>query len=56
VRETTEAIVAAVTGSLAAPSSLLLGRYDNDGRLQYTGRTTTLAQTVSLFQPQVETW
>ncbi|MGA5376214.1 hypothetical protein ACPCSD_35050 [Streptomyces griseoincarnatus] len=26
------------------PSSLLLGRYDNHGRLQYTGRTTTLAQ------------
>ncbi|MFE7765373.1 hypothetical protein [Streptomyces sp. NPDC057438] len=47
VRETTEAIVGAVTGSLAAPSSLLLGRYDNDGCLQYTGRTTTLAQTVS---------
>ncbi|MFJ7905160.1 ATP-dependent DNA ligase [Streptomyces sp. NPDC096198] len=46
VRETTEAIVGAVTGSLAAPSSLLLGRYD-DGRLQYTGRTTTLARAAS---------
>jgi ATP-dependent DNA ligase len=31
VRETTEAIVGAVTGSLAAPRSLLLGRYDDDG-------------------------
>nr|WP_237556576.1 hypothetical protein [Streptomyces sp. SID5464] len=29
------------------PSSLLLGRYDDDGRLQYTGRTTTLAQAAS---------
>ncbi|MEV6406000.1 hypothetical protein AB0M58_23995 [Streptomyces bobili] len=47
VRETTEAIVGAVTGSLAALSSLLLGRYDNDGRLQYTGRTTTIARTAS---------
>jgi ATP-dependent DNA ligase len=47
VRETTEAIVGAVTGSLAAPSSLLLGRYDDDGRLQYTGRTTTLARAAS---------
>ncbi|MFJ2968663.1 hypothetical protein ACIPIC_41155 [Streptomyces collinus] len=44
VRETTEAIVGAITGSLAAPRTLLLGRYDDDGRLQYTGRTTTLAQ------------
>ncbi|WP_371580445.1 hypothetical protein [Streptomyces sp. NBC_01314] len=47
MRETTEVIVGAVTGSVAAPSSLLLGRFDNDGRLQYVGRTTTLAQPVS---------
>ncbi|MEU2288556.1 ATP-dependent DNA ligase [Streptomyces sp. NPDC013178] len=47
VRETTEAIVGVVTGSLAAPSSLLLGRYDDDGRLQYTGRTTTLSRATS---------
>ncbi|MYS92326.1 hypothetical protein GTY47_22430 [Streptomyces sp. SID5464] len=26
---------------------MLLGRYDDDGRLQYTGRTTTLAQAAS---------
>ncbi|MFH8498897.1 ATP dependent DNA ligase [Streptomyces coeruleorubidus] len=44
VRETTEAIVGAITCSLAAPRTLLLGRYDDHGRLQYTGRTTTLAQ------------
>jgi ATP-dependent DNA ligase len=44
VRETGEAIVGAVTGSPAAPRTLLLGRYDDQGRLQYVGRTTTLAQ------------
>ncbi|MFJ1975509.1 hypothetical protein ACIO93_43740 [Streptomyces sp. NPDC087903] len=43
VRETTEA-VGAITGTLAAPRILLLGRYNDDGRLQYTGRTTTLTQ------------
>ncbi|MFG2351874.1 ATP-dependent DNA ligase [Streptomyces phaeochromogenes] len=44
VRETTEAIVGAVTGPPTAPRSLLLGRYDTAGRFQYTGRTTTLPQ------------
>lgn len=44
IRETTEAIVGAVTGPVASPRSLLLGRYDSAGRLQYTGRTTTLDQ------------
>ncbi|MET9503508.1 hypothetical protein ABZY42_17520 [Streptomyces sp. NPDC006622] len=43
IRETTEAIVSAIPGSLAVPRALLLGRYDADGRLQYVGRTT-LAQ------------
>ncbi|MFE5406423.1 ATP-dependent DNA ligase [Streptomyces sp. NPDC056580] len=41
VRETTEAIVSAATGTLAAPRTLLLGRFDDRGRLQYVGRTTT---------------
>ncbi|MFF7887525.1 hypothetical protein ACH40F_40275 [Streptomyces sp. NPDC020794] len=44
VRETSEAIVGLVTGSPATPRTLLLGRYDTDGRLQYVGRTTTLAR------------
>ncbi|MFG2811527.1 hypothetical protein [Streptomyces massasporeus] len=44
VRVTTEAIIGAVTGSLAAPRTVLLGRYDRAGRLQYTGRSTTLSQ------------
>ncbi|WP_369198729.1 hypothetical protein [Streptomyces djakartensis] len=43
---TTEAIVGAVTGSLGAPRTVLLGRYDHAGRLQYTGRSTTLSQAV----------
>lgn len=34
----------AVTGSLAAPRTLLLGRYDPVGRLQYIGRSTTLSR------------
>ncbi|MFF8931480.1 ATP-dependent DNA ligase [Streptomyces longwoodensis] len=46
VRTTTEAIVGAVTGSLAAPRTVLLGRYDPAGRLQYAGRSTTLSQLV----------
>jgi hypothetical protein len=40
VRETSEAIVGAVTGSPTAPRTLLLGRYDDQGRLQYVGRRT----------------
>ncbi|MFG3200153.1 hypothetical protein ACGFYT_28975 [Streptomyces sp. NPDC048208] len=44
VRVTTEAVIGAVTGSLAAPSMLLLGRYDTAGRLQYIGRSTTLSR------------
>ncbi|WP_254401031.1 ATP-dependent DNA ligase [Streptomyces sp. AC555_RSS877] len=44
VRETQEAIVGAVTGPSTGPRTLLLGRYDQGGRLRYTGRTTTLPQ------------
>ncbi|MEU7306074.1 hypothetical protein [Streptomyces sp. NPDC007206] len=47
MHETTEAIVGAVTGALAVPGTLLLGRFDDCGRLQYVGRTTTLARTAS---------
>ncbi|MEU5117150.1 hypothetical protein AB0G64_37435 [Streptomyces longwoodensis] len=42
VRTTAGAIVGAVTGPLAAPGTVLLGRYDTAG-LQYTGRSTTLS-------------
>ncbi len=44
MREPQEVIVGAVTGSVRAPRALLLGRYDTDGRLHYTGRTMTLPQ------------
>ncbi|MEU8735409.1 ATP-dependent DNA ligase [Streptomyces tendae] len=47
VRVTTEAIVGAVTGPPAAPRTLLLGRYDDTGRLRYTGRTVALAGTAT---------
>ncbi|WP_235034847.1 hypothetical protein OHU34_03440 [Streptomyces sp. NBC_00080] len=47
VRATHDAIVGAVTGPLSAPSSLLLGRYDTTGQLNYIGRTTTLPQTTA---------
>ncbi|MDT0469802.1 DNA ligase-like domain-containing protein [Streptomyces gibsoniae] len=33
-----------VTGTLTTPRTLLLGRYDGEGRFQYVGRTTTLAR------------
>ncbi|AZP14739.1 ATP-dependent DNA ligase [Streptomyces aquilus] len=45
MRHTTEAVVGAVTGSLTAPTTALLGRYDDAGRLRYAGRTTTLSTT-----------
>ncbi|MFE7935531.1 ATP-dependent DNA ligase [Streptomyces sp. NPDC057456] len=48
VRVTTEAVIGAVTGSLAAPRTLLLGRYDRAGRLRYVGRSTTLSGGVGL--------
>lgn len=41
-RTSTEAIVAAISGSVERPSSLLLGRYDRFGRLRFVGRTTSL--------------
>ncbi|MGW2955262.1 hypothetical protein [Streptomyces eurythermus] len=40
VRATADAIVGAVTGSLAAPRTVLPGRYDAACRLQYTGRSS----------------
>jgi len=42
-RNTAEAVVGGVTGGLAAPDTVLLGRYDLTGRLRYTGRTKPLA-------------
>ena len=47
VRVTAEAIVGAVTGSVTGPRTLLLGRYDDTGRLRYIGRTVPLARTAA---------
>jgi ATP-dependent DNA ligase len=44
VRATADAIVGAVTGPVAAPRTLLLGRHDGTGMLRYTGRTVPLAR------------
>ncbi|MEU0228184.1 ATP-dependent DNA ligase [Streptomyces sp. NPDC006284] len=44
VRATEDAIVGAFTGPAAALRTLLLGRYDAEGRLPFTGHTTTLPQ------------
>ncbi|MGW0697881.1 hypothetical protein ACWD0A_00735 [Streptomyces sp. NPDC002867] len=41
-RETTEAVIGAVTGGQARPQLLVLGRYDTDHRLRPVGRTTPL--------------
>ncbi|MGW8702772.1 hypothetical protein ACWGOK_38680 [Streptomyces eurythermus] len=46
MRGTTEAVIGAVTRSLTAPRTVLLGRYDAAGCLQYTGRSTRLSQAV----------
>ncbi|MEV7084037.1 hypothetical protein AB0N88_36710 [Streptomyces sp. NPDC093516] len=55
IRLTREAIVGAVTGTLAAPRRVLLGRYDHAGRLHYTGRSTTLSQAASRALAQLLT-
>ncbi|MFG2440710.1 ATP-dependent DNA ligase [Streptomyces sp. NPDC048508] len=44
VRHTSEAIVGAVTGRIQAPSTLLLARQDEDGRLHFVGRTSVLSR------------
>ncbi|MEV7581695.1 ATP-dependent DNA ligase [Streptomyces erythrochromogenes] len=41
-RDTAEAIVGAITGTLARPQLLVLGRHDTDGRLRPVGRTVPL--------------
>ncbi|MFJ8856312.1 ATP-dependent DNA ligase [Streptomyces sp. NPDC102437] len=41
-RQTTEALIGGVTGTLARPQVLVLGRSDADGRLRAVGRTTPL--------------
>ncbi|SEG94151.1 ATP dependent DNA ligase domain-containing protein [Actinacidiphila yanglinensis] len=47
VRHTAEGIVAAVTGRPSRPRTVLLGRYDGEGRLRYAGRSTTVPAAVA---------
>ncbi|MFI9310902.1 ATP-dependent DNA ligase [Streptomyces triculaminicus] len=42
-RVSTEAVIGAITGRGSRPETLLLGRFDASGRLQYVGRTTALS-------------
>ncbi|MFG2298973.1 hypothetical protein [Streptomyces sp. NPDC048603] len=46
-RDTTEAVIGAVTGTLARPGLLVLGRRDTGGRLRAVGRTVPLRPEVS---------
>ncbi|WP_369776335.1 hypothetical protein [Streptomyces sp. R33] len=41
-RDTSEAIIGAITGTLARPQLLVLGRHDPAGRLRAVGRTVPL--------------
>ncbi|MER5781257.1 ATP-dependent DNA ligase [Streptomyces mobaraensis] len=41
-RDTTEALVGAITGTVRRPRTLVLGRYDEDGILRPVGRSTPL--------------
>ncbi|MGW1771362.1 ATP-dependent DNA ligase [Streptomyces sp. NPDC002104] len=41
-RDTTEAVIGAVTGTLTRPQLLVLGRRDDTGRLRAVGRTVAL--------------
>ncbi|MEU7068423.1 RNA ligase family protein [Streptomyces sp. NPDC046161] len=46
-RDTTEAIVGAITGSLTRPQLLVLGRHDTTGHLRAVGRTVPLRPDLS---------
>ncbi|MEV7518979.1 hypothetical protein ACWGUP_28805 [Streptomyces diastaticus] len=45
-RQTTEAVIGAATGMVAAPDTLLLGRYDAEGQLRMVARTKPLSATI----------
>lgn len=46
LRDTTEAVVGAVAGSLERPTTVLFGRFDAGGTLRFVGRSTTLDRRV----------
>lgn len=47
IRASAEAVIAAVTGSIEHPDTLLLARFDTSGELRYTARTTPLTRTAA---------
>jgi ATP-dependent DNA ligase len=56
VRQTVEMVVGGCTGSIRQPEALLLGRYDEDGRLRYLAQTHPLnaaqrGELAALLQP-----
>ena len=60
-RITAEAVVGGVIGPMAAPQELILGRYDQTGRLRIAGRTTglrppTATQLGGLLTEQIHDW
>ncbi|MFE1824178.1 ATP-dependent DNA ligase [Streptomyces anulatus] len=46
-RESTEAAIGAITGTLGRPRLLVLGRYDSEGRLRHVGKTTHVSDAVA---------
>ncbi|MFF2721393.1 ATP-dependent DNA ligase [Streptomyces sp. NPDC058011] len=51
VAHTSDAIIGAVSRSLTDPATALLGRYDQAGRLRYTGRSTVLSRPLATALP-----
>ncbi len=46
-RESTEAVIGAITGTLGRPRLLVLGRYDSEGRLRHVGKTTHVSDALA---------
>ena len=60
-RLTAEAVVGGITGPLKVPQELILGRYDDTGRLRIVGRTTplrppTAARLGALLEEHAHAW
>jgi ATP-dependent DNA ligase len=60
-RITAEAVVGGITGPVAGPHELILGRHDDNGRLRIAGRTTALrsptaARLGALLEEQAHAW
>ncbi|MCD9903218.1 ATP-dependent DNA ligase [Streptomyces sp. MT29] len=63
-RHSTEAVIGAITGTVGRPHLLVLGRYDEAGRLRHVGRTTDvspaaarqLAEHLTAADPDAHPW